>query len=197
MGAYTPVPFFPPESAEAAMAAIVRPALAELARRGTPFRGVLFAGLMLTEDGPKLVEFNVRFGDPECQALLPRLRSDLLPALLAACDGELGDFDLRWRDEASVAVVVAARGYPGAPETGGLIGGLEQAEATPGVRVFQAATERRGTGLYAQGGRVLTVCGTGADLVAARAAAYRAIAEIRWPAGFFREDIGWRALARS
>ena len=176
------------------MERIVRPALAELARQGTPFRGILFAGLMLTADGPKLIEFNARFGDPECQALVLRLQSDLLAALLAACDGELAHFDLRWRDEAAIAVVMAARGYPGEPVKGSEIRGLERAAAMAGVRVFHAGTERVGGRLIATGGRVLNVCATGVDLRAARDAAYEAVAAIDWPEGFCRHDIGWRAL---
>ena len=194
MGAYSPPPTFTPALTDAAMAHIIRPALAEMAARGTPFRGILFAGLMLTADGPKLIEFNVRFGDPECQALVLRLRSDLLAALLAACDGELADFDLRWSDRASIAVVVAARGYPGTPARGGVIGGLDRAASIPGVRVFHAGTDLRGDRLVANGGRVLTVAAAGDDLAAARNAAYAAIAEIDWADGFCRRDIGWRAL---
>jgi phosphoribosylamine--glycine ligase len=194
MGAYSPPPALSPALAEAAMARIVRPALAELADQGTPFRGILFAGLMLTADGPKLIEFNARFGDPECQALVLRLQSDLLAALLAACDGELAHFDLRWRDEAAIAVVMAARGYPGEPVKGTEIRGLERAVAMAGVRVFQAGTERVGGRLMATGGRVLTVCATGVDLRAARDAAYAGVAAIDWPEGFCRHDIGWRAL---
>jgi phosphoribosylamine--glycine ligase len=195
MGAYSPPPVLEPELVEAAMEGIVRPVLAELARQGTPFRGVLFAGLMLTTEGAKLIEFNARFGDPECQALLLRLQSDLLPALLAACDGELAHFDLRWRDEVSIAVVMAARGYPADPVKGTEIRGLERAVAMPGVMVFHAGTERVDGRLLAIGGRVLTVCATGADLRTARDAAYRAVAAIDWPEGFCRRDIGWRGLA--
>ncbi|APH60645.1 phosphoribosylamine--glycine ligase [Granulibacter bethesdensis] len=194
MGAYTPTPFLTPEAADAAMKRIVMPALAEMVRRGTPFRGVLFAGLMLTVDGPQLIEFNVRFGDPECQALLPRLKSDLLAALLAACDGELGAFDLRWSEDATVAVVVAAKGYPGTPEPSGPIGGLDEAAAVPGALVFHAGTTRRGDEIHPAGGRVLTVVGRGPDIQTARDVAYRAVAALRWPEGFFRRDIGWRAL---
>ena len=190
MGALSPVPGF---DVAAAMDGFVRPALAEMARRGTPFRGVLFAGLMLTADGAKLIEYNVRFGDPECQALLPRLRSDLLPALLAACDGELGRFDLRWTDNAAVAVVMAAPGYPAAPEPGSDIGDLSAAASVPGALVFQAGTRVEAGRLLADGGRVLTVCGTGADLPAARAAAYEAVGRVPWREGFYRRDIGVRA----
>ena len=168
-----------------------------MVRRGTPFRGILFAGLMLTPDGPKLIEFNVRFGDPECQVLLLRLRSDLLPALLAARDGELAHFDLRWHDSAAVAVVMAARGYPDAPERGSEIRGLAAAAAMPGVQVFHAGTTADADGrIRAAGGRVLTVCATGATLPAARDAAYAAVDAIDWPEGFCRRDIGHRALAR-
>jgi phosphoribosylamine--glycine ligase len=194
MGAYSPPPALTAGQEAAAMERIVRPALAELARQGTPFRGFLFAGLMLTPDGPKLIEFNVRLGDPETQCLLPRLQSDLLPALLAACDGELGAFSLRWRPLASLAVVLAARGYPGAYERGSPIGDLAAAQAVPGVEVFQAGTELRDGRLVSAGGRVLTVVGTGPDLAAAHAAAYRGVAAIDWPGGFHRRDIGWRGL---
>jgi len=196
MGAYSPPPCFPPALQEEAMARIIRPTLEEMERRGTPFRGVLFVGLMLTVDGPKLIEFNVRFGDPECQALLPRLRSDLLPGLLATYDGELSHFDLRWQETSStVAVVMAGRGYPGEPERGGAIGGLAEAAAVPGVLVFHGATKEDADGtIRADGGRVLTVCATGESLRAARNAAYAAIGCIDWPDGFCRRDIGWRAL---
>lgn len=190
MGAVCPVPGFDPA---AAMDGFIRPALAEMARRGTPFRGILFAGLMLTADGAKLIEYNVRLGDPECQALLPRLRSDLLPALLAACDGELGRLDLRWSDGAAVAVVMAAPGYPAAPEAGSDIGDLSAAAAVPGALVFQAGTRVEQGRLLADGGRVLTICGTGADLVAARAAAYEAVGLVPWREGIYRRDIGVRA----
>ncbi len=194
MGAYSPTPALSDELAEAAMERVVRPVLAELSNQGTPFRGILFAGLMMTSEGGKLIEFNARFGDPECQALLLRLQSDLLPALLAACDGDLAHFSLQWRDEAAIAVVMAARGYPGAPVKGTAIRGLDRAAAVPGVTVFHAGTERLDGQLVANGGRVLTVCATGPDLRTARDAAYRAVAAIDWPEGFCRHDIGWRAL---
>lgn len=187
MGAYAPVPNFDPGPA---MEGFIRPALAEMARRGTPFRGILYAGLMLTEQGPRLIEYNVRFGDPECQVLLPLLRSDLLPAFVAACDGELAGFDLRWRDGASVGVVLAAEGYPGMPLGGTLIDGLEAAAGVAGALVFQAGTRVEEGRLLADGGRVLTICGTGADLASARAVAYAAVDQVRWPEGFCRRDIG-------
>jgi phosphoribosylamine--glycine ligase len=195
MGSYSPTPACPPALEDAAMEGIIVPALEEMARRGTPFRGILYAGLMLTDDGLKLIEFNVRFGDPECQALLLRLRSDLLPALLAAYDGELDHFDVRWYDSASIAVVMAARGYPEAPEHGSEIRGLDRAAAVPNVQVFHAGTEADAQGhIRAVGGRVLTICATGSDLRVARDAAYAAIDAIDWPEGFCRRDIGWRAL---
>ena len=187
MGAVSPAPGFDPSPA---MDRIVRPALAEMARRGTPFRGILFAGLMLTEDGAALIEFNVRFGDPECQALMARLQSDLLPALLAACEGELGAFDLRFRPDAACAVVMAANGYPGEPEAGTVIAGLDHAAAIPGALVFHAGTALRGEQVVAAAGRVLTLCGTGPDPAAARAAAYAAVDRVRWEGGFCRRDIG-------
>jgi phosphoribosylamine--glycine ligase len=192
MGAYSPVPAFPPHLAEAAMDAIIRPALAAMAARGTPFRGILFAGLMLTADGAKLIEFNVRFGDPECQALMIRLRSDLLAALLAACDGELADFDVRWREEAAVAVVIAARGYPGTPVRLTPIAGLDAARAAGGW-VFQAGTALLHGSLVSDGGRVLTVCGLGPTLEQARHTAYAAVDAIAFPDGFCRRDIAARA----
>jgi phosphoribosylamine--glycine ligase len=187
MGAFAPVPGLDPAPL---MEGFISPALAALAARGTPFRGFLFAGLMRTADGPKLIEYNVRFGDPECQALLPLLRSDLLAGLIAACDGELSRFDLRWRDGACVAVVMAARGYPEAPRTGTMIDGLEAAAAVAGALVFEAATRVEEGRLVATGGRVLTICGTGADVASARAVAYAAVAKVRWPEGFCRRDIG-------
>jgi phosphoribosylamine--glycine ligase len=195
MGAYSPPPAFTDALRDAVMARVVRPTLAETARRCAPFRGVLFAGLMLTAEGPRLIEFNVRFGDPECQALLVRLRSDLLPALLAACDGALDAFDLRWEPVHSITVVMAAKGYPGAYAKGSEIRGLERAGQVPGVQVFHAGTARREDGaLVANGGRVLGMTATAATLRAARDAAYAAVDAIDWPEGFCRRDIGWRAL---
>jgi phosphoribosylamine--glycine ligase len=194
MGAYGPPPALTPALEEAAMARILRPALAEMARRGSPFRGILFAGLMLTAEGPKLIEFNVRFGDPECEVLMLRLRSDLLGALLAAMDGELADFDLRWSAEPAMTVVMAARGYPGKPAAGGRIAGLDAAGAVPGVHVFHAGTAMRDGALVAAGGRVLAVSATGATLADAARAAYAAVDKVVWADGFCRRDIGWRAL---
>jgi phosphoribosylamine--glycine ligase len=196
MGACSPPPGVTPALEAAVMNGIIRPALAELAARGTPFRGVLFAGVMLTAQGAKLIEFNVRFGDPECQALVLRLRSDLLPGLVAACEGELANFDLRWSEEAAIAVVMAARGYPGEPVLGSEIRGLDHAAAVPGVRVFHAGTREKEGRVYASSGRALTVCATGGDLSSAREAAYAAVGAIDWPEGFCRLDIGAGAPSR-
>lgn len=195
MGAYSLPPIFTPALQDEVMARIVNPTLTEMAKRGTPFRGVLFAGLMITAEGPKLIEFNVRFGDPECQALMARLRSDLLPALLAACDGELAHFDLRWEPLHAMVVVMAAKGYPGSYGKGSVIRGLDRAAQVPGVQVFHAGTARREDGaLIATGGRVLGITATGATLREARDAAYAAVDAVDWPEGFCRRDIGWRAL---
>ena len=200
MGAYSPPPALSPGLGagaleDAVMARVFRPVLAEMARRGTPFRGILFAGLMLTEDGPKLIEFNVRFGDPECQVILSRMMDDLLPALIAVCDGELAHISLRFRPQPALGVVMAARGYPGAYARHTVIGGMAAAEAVSGVTVFHSGTDLRDGALVSSGGRVLTVVGGGGDLAAARAAAYAAVDALDWPEGFCRRDIGWRALA--
>jgi phosphoribosylamine---glycine ligase len=194
MGAYSPVADFPPALETACLEQIMRPALREMVRLGAPFRGILFAGLILTADGAKLIEFNVRFGDPECQVLLCRLKSDLLAALQAACDGELANFDVRLEDEAVVAVVMASRGYPEMPEKGSVIRGLDEAAAVPGTTVFHAGTETDAAGqVVASGGRVLTVCGSGADLTSARQRAYAGVDALAWPEGFCRRDIGGAA----
>ena len=196
MGAYAPPPAFTPALQAEVMDRFITPTLAEMQRRGTPFRGVLFAGLMLTATGPKLIEYNVRFGDPECEALLPLLADDLLPALLAAARGDLTATTLRWRDAHSLVVVMAAQGYPGTQRRGSEIRGLDAAAALPGVRLFHSGTARATDGaIIANGGRVLAICGTGATLIAARDAAYAAVDAIDWPEGFCRRDIGWRALA--
>jgi phosphoribosylamine--glycine ligase len=187
MGAISPAPGFDPAPA---MNLVIRPVLAEMARRGTPFRGVLFAGLMLTPSGAALIEFNVRFGDPECQALMARLQSDLLPALLAACQGELGSFELRFLPASACAVVMAARGYPGEPQAGTVIAGLDRAAAVPGALVFHAGTALQGGQVVAAGGRVLTLCGVGPDPASARAVAYAAVDAVVWEGGFCRRDIG-------
>lgn len=190
MGAFSPVEGFPAGLEQACLEQIMRPALQTMARYGTPFRGILFAGLMLTDEGAKLIEFNVRFGDPECQVLMLRMKSDLLAALQAACDGELRNFNVRLHDEAAVGVVMAARGYPDAPEKGSVIHGLAEAAAEPEVRIFHAGTEFQGQDTVAAGGRVLTVCARGPDLGTARRRAYAAVDRLAWPEGFCRRDIG-------
>ncbi len=195
MGAYSPTPRFDSMAEQTAIETIVRPILAEMKRRGSPFVGVLFCGLMLTADGPKVLEFNVRFGDPECQVLMLRLMDDLLVAMRAACDGMLDRFSVRLGPEAALGVVLAARGYPGTAEVGTEIRGLDAAAALPGVTIFHAGTRREGDRLIAAGGRVLTVCATGANLAEAQARAYAAVDCIDWPGGFCRRDIGRRALA--
>jgi phosphoribosylamine--glycine ligase len=196
MGAYSPAPVVDAAMAERIMATIVRPAVAGMKAEGRPFKGVLFAGVMIGRDGPRLIEFNVRFGDPECQALMPRLMSDLLPALIAAADGQLANFHLRWRDVAALAVVMAAKGYPGAYARGTPIGDLAAAAAMPDVMLFHAGTALRDGRLVATGGRVLAVTARARDIAAAQARAYAAIDRIDWPDGFCRRDIGWRAIAR-
>ncbi|HSA79840.1 MAG TPA: phosphoribosylamine--glycine ligase [Geminicoccaceae bacterium] len=197
MGAYAPAPVMTPALTERAMAEIVRPTVAGLLAEGNPYRGVLYAGLMLTERGPQLIEFNVRHGDPECQALLPRLMTDLGQLLLGIADGALGHMDLRWYSEPALTVVMAARGYPGAYETGSEIRGLEAAAAVPGVTIFHAATRIEDGRVLANGGRVLNVTAQAASLAEARERAYAAIDRIDWPEGFCRRDIGWRALRGS
>jgi phosphoribosylamine--glycine ligase len=201
MGAYAPAPVATPAIIEQAMARMVRPALAGLAAQGVPFKGVLYAGLMITADGPKLIEFNVRFGDPECQVLLPRLKSDLLAALVAARDGQLKNFDLRWDARTALCVVMAAPGYPTAPRKGGEIRGLDKAAALDDVLVFHAGTKvvsegGDGARLVANGGRVLGITALAADVATAQRKAYQAVAAIDWPEGIYRRDIGARAIAR-
>jgi phosphoribosylamine--glycine ligase len=197
MGAYSPAPVFTQELVEAARTRIVEPTVRGMAQEGAPYRGVLYPGLMATEDGPKLVEFNARFGDPECQVLMLRLRSDIVPYLLAAATGGLARIgEPVWRSEAAICVVLAARGYPDSPIPGSVIRGAEQAFG-PGVAVFHAGTARKADGtLTAAGGRVLNVCALGDTVEAAREKAYAAVARIDWPGGFHRSDIGWRAIGR-
>ena len=196
MGAYSPAAVMTPQLIDRTMDAIIRPTVAGMAKRGTPFKGVLFAGLMITQEGPKLIEYNVRFGDPECQVLMLRLKSDLLAALLATVDGVLKTFDLRWHEDAALTVVMASRGYPGAYPQGTEIRGLEQAEAVQGVEVFHAGTAREGARLIATGGRVLGVTARAKTVSEAHRRAYAAVAKIDWPAGFYRTDIGWREMQR-
>jgi phosphoribosylamine--glycine ligase len=201
MGAYSPAPVMTPEIERRTLDEIVRPCIAEMARRGTPYRGVLYAGLMIGEAGPRLVEYNVRFGDPECQALVLRLGSDLLPALIACATGGLDKVALEWSPEPAITVVMAAQGYPGSYEKGAEIKGLDAAGAVDGVTIFHAGTKAGAkigdSRILANGGRVLNVSATGRDLAEARARAYAAIDRIDWPGGFCRTDIAWRALERT
>jgi phosphoribosylamine--glycine ligase len=192
MGAYSPAPMVTPAIEGQVMDRIILPTMRAMSRDGRPFKGVLYAGLMLTEAGPKLIEYNVRFGDPECQPLMMRLKSDLLPALIATRDGILGQVDLRWYDEAALCVVMAAKGYPDDPQRGSEIRGLDRAMIDPEVKIFHAGTRREGERLIADGGRVLGVTARGHDLDAARERAYRAVGRIDWPDGFCRRDIGGR-----
>lgn len=196
MGAYSPAPVMTKALEDRVMAEIIAPTLAGMQKRGAPFKGVLFAGLMITAQGPKLIEYNVRFGDPECEVLMPRLKSDIVPAFLAACDGVLSSFDLRWLDEAALTVVLAARGYPATPEKGSIIRGIEKAEAMDNVLVFHAGTKQSGTDIVADGGRVLNVVGLGKTVSEAQQRAYAAVDAIDWPEGFCRRDIGWQAVKR-
>jgi phosphoribosylamine--glycine ligase len=196
MGAYSPAPALTADMQARVMREIIEPTLAGMRQRGTPYRGVLYAGLMLTAEGPKLIEYNARLGDPETQVLLPRLRSDLAAAFLAACDGVLKTFTLRWSEATALTVVMAARGYPGPVERGSEIRGLDAAEREPDVLVFHAGTALEGDRLVAAGGRVLNVTALGRTAAEAQERAYRAVAAIDWPQGFCRRDIGWRAVAR-
>ena len=194
MGAYAPAPVMTPEVEARAMAEIVEPVLAEMARRGTPYRGVLYAGLMIEDGAPRLVEFNARFGDPETQVLMLLLESDLAPLLMAAATGSLDGCAARWRDAAALTVVLAAKGYPGAHARGEEIGGLAAAAADPDVVIFHAGTRAEEGRWLSNGGRVLNVSARGATVAEARARAYDAVAKIDWPGGFHRADIAWRAL---
>ncbi|MGE3905079.1 MAG: phosphoribosylamine--glycine ligase [Reyranellaceae bacterium] len=194
MGAYSPAPVFTPEIERQVMERIVRPTLAAMKKEGCPFQGVLFVGLMIGSQGPQLIEFNTRFGDPECQVLMLRLKSDLLAALIAAADGALKHFDLRWREDTAITVVMAAKGYPGDYVKNTEIKGLEAAEAVAGVTIFHAGTKAQDGRILATGGRVLNVCALGKNVVEARRQAYEAISRLDWPEGFCRHDIAWRAL---
>ncbi|WP_066591692.1 phosphoribosylamine--glycine ligase [Sphingomonas pruni] len=196
MGAYSPARVLTPDLEAQALREIVAPTIATLAAEGMPYSGVLYAGLMLTADGPKLIEYNARFGDPECQVLMMRLDSDLLPLLLAIAQGRLAEAPVPvFSDDVALTVVMAAAGYPGTPETGGAIGGIDAAEQA-GAKVFQAGTKLVDGRLVAAGGRVLAVTARGEDVRTAQDAAYRAVDAIDFPTGFCRRDIGWREVAR-
>jgi phosphoribosylamine--glycine ligase len=197
MGAYSPAPVMTPDLLEEVRTRMLDPTVAGMAAEGTPYCGVLYAGVMVTPEGPKLVEYNARFGDPECQVLMLRLAGDLLPYLLACARGRLADMPpLEWRDEAALCVVMAAPGYPEAPVTGSQIRGAD-ADFGPAVTVFQAGTRRDAAGdLRAAGGRVLNICARDPDVAEARRLAYAAVDAVDWPEGFCRRDIAWRALTR-
>lgn len=196
MGAYSPAPVMTPEMTARTMDEIVLPTVRAMAAMGAPYKGVLFAGLMITREGPKLIEYNVRFGDPETQVLMLRMMSDIVPAMIAACDGQLRNFDLRWYPDAALTVVMAAKGYPGPYEKNTVIDGLDAAAQLDGVEIFHAGTAARDGKIVATGGRVLNVCGIGQSVGDAQARAYAAVDAIAWPGGFCRRDIGWRAIAR-
>jgi len=196
MGAYSPAPVMSPALEREVMARIVVPTVEAMRARGTPYQGVLYAGLMITKEGPKLIEYNCRFGDPECQVLVLRIKSDLLPALMAARDGVLDRFDLRWFPDAALTVVMAAKGYPGAYRKGSELKGLAEAAQVEGVELFHAGTEARDGRILSTAGRVLDVTAVGKTVGEAQARAYEAIARIDWPDGFCRRDIGWRAVSR-
>ena len=195
MGAYSPAPVMTEELARRTFDEIIEPTMRGMAEMGCPFKGVLYAGLMLTDTGPKLIEYNVRFGDPECQVLMPRLESDLLDLLEAAATGHLAGRSARWSEETALTVVLAARGYPGAAIRGGTIDNLDLAESG-GATVFQAGTALRDGRLVASGGRVLNVTALGSSVTEAQANAYLAVDRIDWADGFCRRDIGWREIAR-
>ncbi|MGK2870748.1 MAG: phosphoribosylamine--glycine ligase [Alphaproteobacteria bacterium] len=196
MGAYSPAPVMSDEICAQTMRRIIEPTVAAMARAGTPFKGVLFAGLMITDKGPYLIEYNARFGDPECQVLMARLQSDLLPALLASADGALAGVRLDWSMLAAVTVVMAAKGYPGAYNKAEPIGGLEAAGQIPGVQIFHAGTTASGGKILSNGGRVLNITATGDTITQAVNRAYSAVDKVEWPGGFCRRDIAWRALER-
>jgi phosphoribosylamine---glycine ligase len=197
MGAYSPTPFVTDKIHAEIMAKIILPTVSGMKARGMPFRGVLYAGVMLTSDGPKLFEYNIRFGDPECQVLMLRMMSDLVPALLASCDGQLKNFDLRWFPDSALTVVMAAKGYPGDYAKGTRIEGLEDAAKIEGAEIFHAGTTAKDGHILANGGRVLNVCAMGKTIAEAQRRAYEAVDRIQWPEGFCRRDIGWQAVERA
>ena len=196
MGAYSPAPIVTEEMHAKIMERIIEPTVAAMAAEGRPYKGMLYAGVMIVDGEPLLLEYNARFGDPECQVLMPRLKSDFLPALIATTDGILDQVDLRWREEAALTVVLATEGYPGDYEKGSIIRNVKAAEDLPDVTIFHAGTTANDGELVATGGRVLNVTALGADVSQAQARAYEAVGVIDWPQGFCRRDIGWRAISR-
>lgn len=196
MGAYSPAPILDETMAQKVMDTIIKPTVSAMADKGCPFKGVLYAGLMICKGVPKLIEYNVRFGDPETQVLMVRLQSDILPALMACHLGTLDEIELSWSDESALCVVMATDGYPGSYEKGSEIKGLKEADADEKVTIFHAGTKKEGTKLTAIGGRVLNVVARGATIGEAQGQAYAAVDQVDWPEGFCRRDIGWRALGR-
>jgi phosphoribosylamine--glycine ligase len=196
MGAYSPAPVMTEAMCARVMEEMIRPTLRALAAMGSPYKGVLYAGVIVTSDGPKLVEYNARFGDPECQVLMLRMMSDLVPALIASADGQLKNFSLRWFDDTALAVIMATKGYPGSYGRGSVIEGLDDAASVEGVEIFHAGTIVKDGTILANGGRVLNVCALGKTVTEAQSRAYAAVNRIKWPEGFYRRDIGWQAVAR-
>jgi phosphoribosylamine--glycine ligase len=196
MGAYSPAPVMTEAMCARVMEEMIRPTLRALAAMGSPYKGVLYAGVIVTSDGPKLVEYNARFGDPECQVLMLRMMSDLVPALIASADGQLKNFSLRWFDDTALAVIMATKGYPGSYGRGSVIEGLDDAASIEGVEIFHAGTIVKDGTILANGGRVLNVCALGKTVTEAQSRAYAAVNRIKWPEGFYRRDIGWQAVAR-
>ncbi|WP_111786232.1 phosphoribosylamine--glycine ligase [Brucella pituitosa] len=196
MGAYAPAPVMTPEIVERTMRELIEPTMRGMAEIGAPFSGVLFLGLMIGRDGPKLIEYNTRFGDPECQVLMMRLETDLLDLINAAVDGKLDEVSLEWKDQPALTVVMAAEGYPTNVKKGSVIRGLDKLEGIDGLKVFHAGTAEKDGKLIASGGRVLNVTAIAETVAEAQANAYDAVKKIDWPEGFYRSDIGWRAVER-
>jgi phosphoribosylamine--glycine ligase len=196
MGAYSPAPVMSDAVVARTMERIVNPALKGMAEQGMPFKGVLFVGLMIKDGEPSLIEFNVRFGDPECQVLMARLKDDILLLMKAAADGTLSSMSARWREETALCIVMATKGYPGTPPKGSVIAGLAEAAAQPGAMVFHAGTAMCGEEVVANGGRVLGIVASGDTATLAQQRAYQAVDRVNWPDGFCRRDIGWRAVER-
>ena len=197
MGTYSPAPVIDQNLTEIIMEQFIQPTIKGMAEERNPYKGVLYAGLMITPSGPKLIEYNARFGDPETQVLILRLKSDLLPALIACVDGQLSSFDLRWDSASAVCVVMATKGYPGNYTKGSVIRGIDTLKDNDNMKIFHAGTTRSSEGqIIADGGRVLGVTALGADISLAQRNAYLAVDKVHWPEGFFRRDIGWRAIKK-
>ncbi|MGD1933483.1 MAG: phosphoribosylamine--glycine ligase, partial [Candidatus Phaeomarinobacter sp.] len=196
MGAYSPAPVMTPDLVDFVMEKMIKPTLTTLRADSMPYKGVIFAGLMITDTGPELIEYNARFGDPECQVLMMRMQSDLLPLLDAAAQGDLSGATVAWHDVPALSVVMAANGYPGSYDKGTVINKLDEAAAPAGVEIFHAGTARKDGHVVATGGRVLNVTAMGPSVAKAQALAYAAVDTIDWPEGFSRRDIGWRAIKR-